>query len=168
MLARSVRGELEGHPSRVRVLYDGDLREGGGFVELPGALGRKHPGAGRSWPWQWVFPARRRYRDPEAGELRRNHLHESVVQRAMAAAVRASGIGKRASCLTLRHPFATHLSEAGYDIQTVQESPGSPGRVDHHDLHARLEPWWPVGSEPCGLAGWPFPSIKVAGLDGWA
>ena len=77
--------------------------------------------AGRSWPWQWVFPARRTYRDPETGRIQRHHLHESVVQRAMAQAVRASGIGKRASCHTLRHSFATHLLQFGYDIRAVQE-----------------------------------------------
>jgi integron integrase len=114
-------GSLQNQLRRVKVLHERDLVKGRGWVELPGGLDTKHPAAARSWPWQWVFPARRTYQDPETGRIQRHHLHESVIQRAMAQAVRSSGIGKRASCHTLRHSFATHLLQAGYDIRTVQE-----------------------------------------------
>ena len=94
---------------------------GGGWVEIPDAIARKYPHAGREWGWQWVFPASRTYVDPASGERRRHHLHESVLQRAVHDAVRRSGLAKPASCHTFRHSFATHLLEDGYDIRTVQE-----------------------------------------------
>lgn len=121
LLPAAIREELERHIAKVRRLFEADLRAGAGWVELPFALGRKYPNAGRSWPWQWVFPATRGYVDSETGQRRRHHLHESVLQKAVNSAVREAGLTKPATCHTLRHSFATHLLEDGYDIRTIQD-----------------------------------------------
>ncbi|MBK7350614.1 MAG: integron integrase [Gemmatimonadetes bacterium] len=112
---------LRGQLAAARRVHVRDLAAGRGVVEVPGALGRKYPGVGREWGWQWVFPATRVYADRGTGEVRRHHLHASAVQRAFKEAVRRAGVVKRATCHSLRHSFATHLLEAGYDIRTVQE-----------------------------------------------
>lgn len=116
-----VAPELQAHLRNVEALHRRDRERGGGRALLPFALETKLRGAALEWPWQWVFPARRTYRDRQTGEPRRHHLHESVLQRAVPAAARRAGISKRVTCHGFRHAFATHLLMDGYDIRTVQE-----------------------------------------------
>ena len=128
MLPGCLVGALHEHLRAVQALHRRDLEAGFGRVMLPDALARKTPNADRDWPWQWVFPASKLSSDPRTGLCRRHHLHESVLQRAIHVAARAAGLGKPVGPHTLRHCFATHLLEAGYDIRTVQELLG------HHDV----------------------------------
>ena len=120
VLPASVRADLTRHLTRVRTQHRRDLSEGAGHVALPTALSRKYPAASREWPWQWVFPATRTYRDRETGLRHRHHLHETVLQRAVREAVRRADIPKKVSCHTLRHAFATQLLQSGSDIRTIQ------------------------------------------------
>jgi integron integrase len=121
MLPRSLECDLRGQLALARAQWDSDRRSGHAGVDVPHALERKYPSVGKTWGWFWMFPSPTLSTDPLSGEVRRHHLYEERLQRAIKKAASQAEIHQRVSAHTLRHSFATHLLQSGTDIRTVQE-----------------------------------------------
>ena len=121
VLPQTLVAPLQRQLIKVQALHDEDLAEGYGDVDLPYALARTSPNARHAWGWHYVFPAAKRTRDPHSGVERRPHVSATVLQKAVKEAMQRAGIVKHGTCQTLRHSFASHLLEHGYDVRTVQE-----------------------------------------------
>jgi integron integrase len=144
-LAEVLIPALREHLEKVRLRHQEDLQMGFGAVYLPGALDRKYPKAAREWRWQYVFPARLLSKDPRSGQMRRHHLDEATIFRAIKTAVARVGIQKSVSSHTFRHSFATHGLQGGADIRTIQELLG------HEDVSTTMIYTHVMGQGGCGM-----------------